>query len=226
MEDNKQLNGPFIFEKNESEVENIVILLHGYGSNGNDLINIAYNLKDTFPNTYFSAPNAPYLFEAFQGGFKWFNIYIEGTRTDEPEVQKQKVVKEFNNSSKMIEQYIYHLSKKYSLGLNKIFLLGFSQGSMMSLEIGTKLKSSIGGIISLSGRIYSENFNNVDRIKCPVLIVHGEEDDVIKPHRFYETCDILIKSGYIIEKHLIKKMGHTINEEVIEIVSNFLKSYQ
>ena len=86
--------------------------------------------------------------------------------------------------------------------------------------------SSIGGIISLSGRIYSENFNNVDRIKCPVLIVHGEEDDVIKPHRFYETCDILIKSGYIIEKHLIKKMGHTINEEVIEIVSNFLKSYQ
>ena len=99
MEDNKQLNGPFIFEKKESEVKNIVILLHGYGSNGNDLINIAYNLKDTFPNTYFSAPNAPYLFEAFQGGFKWFNIYIEGTRTDEPEVQKQKVVKEFNSNT-------------------------------------------------------------------------------------------------------------------------------
>ena len=82
-------------------------------------------------------------------------------------------------------------------------------------------------MIRLENLIEDDRFiNNVDRIKCPVLIVHGEEDDVIKPHRFYETCDILMKSGYIIEKHLIKKMGHTINNEVIEIVSNFLKSYQ
>ena len=112
--------------------------------------------------------------------------------------------------------------KKYKLSLNKFFLLGFSQGSMMSLEVGTRLDQNLAGIISLSGRIFTENFNHNKRNKTPILIVHGEKDEIIKTHRFYETCKILENLELNIESHLIKNLEHNINSEVISISENFI----
>ena len=105
-------------------------------------------------------------------------------------------------------------------------MLGFSQGSMMSIEVGTNLNKSIAGIISLSGRIYTKDFNQKSRKKCPILVVHGDSDNIIPPSRFYETCEILEKSNYNVEKHLIKKMGHSINDYVNEISMSFIKKYR
>ena len=124
----------------------------------------------------------------------------------------------------MIKEYIQYLSKKYKVNLNKIFLLGFSQGSMMSLDVGTNLYEPIAGILSLSGRIYSSNFISNDNNKTPILIVHGENDNIIPVTRFYETCEILENFKYKVEKHLIKKLGHSINNDVIEISKNFIKN--
>ena len=97
---------------------------------------------------------------------------------------------------------------------------------MMSIEVGTKLNKSIAGIISLSGRIYSKDFNQKARKKSPILVVHGDSDNVIPPSRFHETCEILEKSSYNVEKHLIKNMGHSINDNVNEISMSFIKNYR
>ena len=123
-----------------------------------------------------------------------------------------------NNCEPFVWDFTYHPN------LN-IIENGFSQGSMMSLEVGTSLKESIGGIISLSGRIWGKNFNNIIRKKCPILIVHGSQDQIIKPFRYEETYDILNKSNFKIEKKLINNMGHNINDEVINILTNFIKYY-
>ena len=227
MTNNNPLTGSSLKGNESEKLRNIVIMLHGYGSNGNDLIQIAYELQKNFPYIFFSAPNAPFKFDNLPEAFKWFEVYPDGIPIDKAsDKQKLKAVNDFNISCNLIEKHIYELSKKFQINLNKIFLLGFSQGSMMSIEVGTKLQEKIAGILSLSGRIYSENFNETTRNKIPILIVHGEKDEIIEQHRFYETCEILEKSNYKIEKHLIQNMGHTINGEVIEISKNFIKSYQ
>ena len=105
-------------------------------------------------------------------------------------VLQQKIMKDFSTSCDLIKKHIDYLCTEYNLSLKKVFLLGFSQGSMMSFEVGTTLKQLIAGIISLSGRIYSNNFQENNRKKSPVLIVHGETDTIIPPNRYYETCEI------------------------------------
>jgi len=223
MEENIKLRGPLVLGNDRNNIENLLIMLHGYGSNGEDLIEIAHQWKNDFPKFCFSSPNAPYKHQNFPAGYIWFDVYSEGIPIDEAaEELKQKNKFDFTRSAKMIEKHIYEMCDAYNLGLNKIFLLGFSQGSMMSIEVGTRLKDKIAGVLSLSGRIYNENFNETKRIKIPMLIIHGEEDNIIKKYRYKETCEVLSKSGYNVEKHLIKSMGHTINAQVIEICKNFI----
>lgn len=227
MIDKRLLTGPFVRENKLERIENIVVMLHGYGSNGDDLIQIAHQWKDKLPKVFFSAPNAPFKFNGFNEGFMWFDAYPEGIHIDKASKKLQeKVMKDFNNSCDLIENHVYSISKEYNVSLSKIFLLGFSQGSMMSIEVGTKLNKSIAGIISLSGRIYTKDFNQKSRKKCPILVVHGDSDNIIPSSRFYETCEILEKSNYNVEKHLIKKMGHSIDDYVNEISMSFIKKYR
>ena len=227
MIDKHLLTGPFVRGKISEKIENIVVMLHGYGSNGDDLIQIAHQWKDKLPKVFFSAPNAPFKFNSFNQGFMWFDVYPEGIPIDKASKKLQeKVMKDFNNSCDLIENHIYSISKEHNVSLNKIFLLGFSQGSMMSIEVGTKLNESIAGIISLSGRIYSRDFYQRPRNKCPILVVHGDSDNIIPPSRFYETCEILEKSNYNVENYLIKNLGHSINNDVSEISMSFIKNYR
>ena len=227
MIDKRLLTGPFVQMDKSERIENIVVMLHGYGSNGNDLIQIAHQWKDNFPKVFFSAPNAPFKFTGFHQGFMWFDVYPEGIPIDKASKKHQeKVMKDFNKSCDLIKQHIYNLSKEHNVSLSKLFLLGFSQGSMMSIEVGTILNKSIAGIISLSGRIYSKDFYQRSRKKCPILVVHGDNDNIIPPSRFHETCEILEKSGYNVEKYLMKNMGHSINNDVNEISKSFIKNYR
>tara|TARA_Y100000590_G_scaffold62093_1_gene66373 strand:- start:12 stop:689 length:678 start_codon:yes stop_codon:yes gene_type:complete len=225
MRENQDLDGPSIINNINKKINKIVIMLHGYGSNGNDLIQIAKIIENSLDKTSFFAPDAPYKSKNFNG-YMWFEVYPNGIPfSDATDEQKSQIMKDFHNSCALIKNFIYKVSKKYNVELNRIFLLGFSQGSMMSLEVGTSLKESIGGIISLSGRIWGKNFNNIIRKKCPILIVHGSQDQIIKPFRYEETYDILNKSNFKIEKKLINNMGHNINDEVINILTNFIKYY-
>ena len=223
MKENQYLKGPFILGNKTKKVKNIVAMLHGYGSNGSDLIQIAKILEIDFPNTHFFAPNAPFKYEKNTDGYMWFEAYPNGIHYNEASEQQKKNVKiDFDYSCRLIKHYIKYLLDTYAVNLNKFFLLGFSQGSMMSLEVGTSLNKPIGGIISLSGRIWGDDFDKIDRNKSPILIVHGEEDQIIKPFRYHETCNILEKSNFKVKKYLLKEMGHTINNDVIKILKNFL----
>ena len=92
----------------------------------------------------------------------------------------------------------------------------------MSIEVGTQLKNNLAGIISLSGRVYTEIFSKENRIKSKLLIIHGDRDEIIKPFRFIETCEILAEIGFEVEKYLINNLGHSINEDVIDFCEKFI----
>lgn len=220
-----KLQGPSFLKSQSNEVRNIIIMLHGYGSNGNDLIQLAYAWGNIFPNIYFSAPDAPFNSEQLPGGFKWFEAYPNGLHFSKLSGDlKKDVIKDFQISIQSISEHIEKLSKTYNLKNDKIFLLGFSQGSMMSIDIATKSINPFAGIIFLSGKIfYPEDFFTVERYKNKVLVIHGDRDEVIPPTHYYETCKILNESKNDVQQHLIKDMSHSISTEVIEFTKKFIQ---
>tara|TARA_B100001029_G_scaffold174954_1_gene175735 strand:+ start:96 stop:779 length:684 start_codon:yes stop_codon:yes gene_type:complete len=219
----QSLNGPFLGSKNSNSIKNIIVMLHGYGSNGDDLIQIANQWSQKFEDFIFFAPNAPFINNNLRSGYMWFDVYPGGIALDEASDDMRKnAYDDYEKSCELIKECIYYLSKKYNVELNKIFLLGFSQGSMMSIEVGTQLKNNLAGIISLSGRVYTEIFSKENRIKSKLLIIHGDRDEIIKPFRFIETCEILEEIGFEVEKYLINNLGHSINEDVIDFCEKFI----
>ena len=224
MIENSRLAGPFFCENSQDSIKNIIIMLHGYGSNGDDLIQLAHELKSDFKNTFFSSPNAPFKFDRFEGGLKWFEVYPDGIPFSEASHKQQEFVKnQFRISCELIQKHIYDLSGRYKIPINNIFLLGFSQGSMMGIEVSLKLKESLAGLVSLSGRVFTEYFTYKTKNNFPIMVIHGDNDEIIPKKRYYETCEILEKLNLTVEKHLIKNMGHTISPKVLEISKNFFK---
>ena len=113
MEKNNFLEGPSTLADSSKRVQNIVLMLHGYGSNGSDLIQIAKNWEKDFPNIYFSAPNAPFTFDALPYGFKWFEAYPDGVPVNKASDQVKNMVKDqVQVSIKAIKEHINYLLKK------------------------------------------------------------------------------------------------------------------
>jgi len=104
------------------------------------------------------------------------------------------------------------------------FLIGFSQGAMIAYDLGIFLKKTFAGCIMLSGRILlSRNLDNNFFIKTPLMIAHGDSDDIVNPAYFTEACKITESCGFIVEKHLMNSEGHTISSKTLKLVHNFLK---
>ena len=124
------------------------------------------------------------------------------------------------------KNYIEDTCKKFTLTLKDCFIIGFSQGAMMTYETGKYMDKTFGGCVLLSGRILpSKNHNNKFFSKTPLLIIHGGQDIVLKPEYFYEACEILENYGYKYESHLIKELDHSISPQIIQLIKDFIKKY-
>ena len=105
-------------------------------------------------------------------------------------------------------------------------IVGFSQGAMIAYELGNFMKRTLAGCVMLSGRILSsDQLVNNFFIKTPLLIVHGDNDDIVDPKHFTKACQIAKSNGFNVQEHLIKNEGHTISQKTLEIVHNFIKKY-
>ena len=114
--------------------------------------------------------------------------------------------------------------KKFNLTFKDCFIIGFSQGSMMTYESGKHIDEIFSGCVLISGRILpSKNHNNKLFSKTPLLIIHGDQDNVLKPEYFYEACEILKNQGYTYDSHLIKDLDHSISSKTIQLIKNFIK---
>ena len=193
----------------------LMVMLHGYGSNGYDLISLAPYFQKDFPEIYFYSPNALEECELNNFGYQWFSLKDRKEDTLRSEILK--------NSGKVVKIIKEKLSE-LQLDEQQLIILGFSQGTMISLFLALSNQLSPAAIIGFSGKlIIPENFNN-KLIKFPVCLIHGTDDDILD-HSSLIFADNFLKENNIETNILtIEGLGHTIDLSGIEFAKNFIKS--
>lgn len=194
----------------------LVIMLHGYGSNCDDLISIAPDLSIDLPNTYFISPNAPFPFEGGGKGFQWFSLVSH----EEP-----FMIQGAKQAQVILDKFINDQMQYFELSDNQVALLGFSQGTIMSLHNSLRRSKPLAGVLGYSGMLLADyNLAKEVRSKPKITLVHGKEDLVLPPLLMDKAKHILDTLGIDCKTFLINKLGHGIDKEGIRIGKAFLKN--
>tara|TARA_X000000368_G_scaffold378716_1_gene333295 strand:- start:836 stop:1492 length:657 start_codon:yes stop_codon:yes gene_type:complete len=200
-------------EKN-NDINNAVILLHGYGGDGKDISMLSLNWKRHLPNTIFICPNGHEKCLINPSGFQWFDL----TNDDNDYILEQSL-----KAENILNKFIDEIKNEYKLDNNKICLSGFSQGCMMSINVGLTSEKEYNCIVGFSGKIVNTtNLSQRKKNLTSTLLIHGELDDVVSPTHLLEAKDFLIRNNVRIETHLIKNCGHHIPMEASSIALNYI----
>ena len=211
------LNTTIIEPDQSNEIKNAVILLHGYGGDGKDISSLAYNWKRFLKNTIFLCPNGHEKCQISPTGYQWFDLSI-----DDKDYIKKEVIK----SETIIKKYIDEVKKEYNLNNSNICLSGFSQGCMMSINVGFTLKESLACIVGFSGKIIDkEDLYKRVTSKSDILLVHGDLDNVVLPSNLLDAKDFFLRNKINISTRIIKNCDHHISVEASSDALNFIKKY-
>ncbi len=223
MENSEILNGPS-FCPTEKPTK-LIFLLHGYGDNGDNFVHFAGNFNHEEINAHYFALNAPNLIANYPTGREWFNLYPNNIYISDAGPEEIKIIRsEIRISTKKIFNTINIIKNKYKLKFSDCFVTGFSQGGMMTFELGNYLEEQLGGLAILSGRIMTnEPPTNLKFLKTPLFISHGDNDDVLNIDNFYSSCNYLKENNFLFEKHLLKGDSHTISPKAINLLQKFIK---
>ncbi len=198
----------------------LVIFLHGYGSNGHNLLDLAHEFERAMPQAHFISPNAPQAWEGgFPDAFQWFSLANVGPGGD----QKQ-LGHDIQKANDILENFIEKQLNRFQLTPENLFLIGFSQGAMMSMYHGLSVPKKVAGIISYSGKlILPQVFGGQIKSKPEICLVHGEQDSVVPFVNFLEAEKILNTHEIPFESHAVKNLDHTIDIHGIRAGMGFVK---
>ena len=200
--------------KNDAKIENAVILLHGYGGDGKDISMLSLNWKRYLPNTVFLCPNGHEQCPINPSGYQWFDL-----NNNNPEYILEQSLK----GEKILNQFIEEIKKKFKLENDKICLSGFSQGCMMSINLGLTAQSEYNCIIGFSGKIINvKDLEIRKKNSTKALLIHGELDQVVPANFLLEAKDFFIRNNIEIETHLIKNCDHHIPVESSSLALNYI----
>ena len=208
------LNSIIIKPENGIEIKNAVILLHGYGGDGKDISMLSLNWKRHMPNTVFICPNGHEVCQINPSGFQWFDL-----TKDDPDYILEQSIKAENK----IQKFINEIKQEFNLTNNKICLAGFSQGCILSLNVGLITEEKFSCIVGFSGKIIDQN-NLKGRVKnfSDVLLIHGDADQVVPSTYLLEAKDFLIRNGINVQTLLIKNCDHHIPMEASSTALNYI----
>ena len=196
------------------DIKYAVILLHGYGGDGKDISMIILNWKRHMPNTVFICPNGHETCPINPSGFQWFDL----TKDDTDYILDQSI-----KAEEKIKLFINEIKQEFNLKNNQICLSGFSQGCMMSLNVGLTSEEKFLCIVGFSGKIINQN-NLKSRIKnsTDTLLIHGDADQVVPSTFLLEAKDFLIRNNIEVETLLIKNCDHHIPIEASSTALNYI----
>jgi phospholipase/carboxylesterase len=199
------------------DADSLVIFLHGYGSDGNDLIGIADSLAEHLPNTTFLSPNAPQRCANNPMGYQWSPIpWLDGS-TEEAARQGQA------ESVDLLNAWLDEVALAEDIGPEHTIIFGFSQGTMMALHVGPRRTVPFAGIIGFSGRLLDPQLLEAEmQSKTPILLVHGDSDDMVPPAAMPEAADALAKAGFEVYTHISKNTGHGIAPDGLGMALQFI----
>jgi len=214
-----ELTGPSKGAKS-GDATSLVVFLHGYGADGNDLIGIADVLTEHLPDTRFEAPNAPERCNNNPMGYQWFPIpWMDGSSEVEAGMSMARSVD-------LLGGYFDGLEAATGIGPDKTVLFGFSQGTMMSLHVGLRRAVPFAGIAGFSGRLLQpEKLADEITVKPPVLLVHGDQDPVVPPSSMGEAETALKGAGVDVKTHMSPGVPHGIGPDGLTLALQFIAGH-
>lgn len=201
------------------ETRSVVVFLHGYGANGADLLGLADPLGEHLPDTLFVAPDAPEEIPGYPGGFQWFPIpWIDNSSEEESERGMDEAARDLN-------AFLDALMVDEDLLPEQVVLFGFSQGTMMSLHVAPRREDAVAGIVAFSGRLLRpELLADEVVVRPPVLLVHGDADDVVPPQSLPEAAEALQGAGWQdVYAHIMKGTAHGIAPDGLSVALAFMR---
>jgi phospholipase/carboxylesterase len=200
--------------KSGATPRSMVIVLHGYGTNGADLIDLARYWEGALPDTIFVSPDAPFPCEGAPFGFQWFSL-----RSFDPDA----MVHGMAEAVPILNQFIDKMLEHYDLKEENLALAGFSQGTMMALYTGPRRGARIAGVLGYSGRLLGEESLNSPNVhKIPVHLIHGDEDEVLSVRYYHMAREALEHSGFPVTGGVTRGLTHSIDSAGIESGAVFL----
>ena len=210
------LNTSIIKPEKNISITSAIILLHGYGGSGKDISMITLNWKRFLPNTVFLCPDGHEKCSINPNGYQWFD-----SSNDDPNY----ILEESKKSEKKINEFIKEVKKNYNLKNSQICLSGFSQGCMMSINLGLTTNENYNCVVGFSGKIIDKK----DLLKrktssTKMLLMHGDMDAVVPPNNLLEAKDFMIRNNIQVDTKLIKNCDHHIPIEASSLALNYIKN--
>ena len=214
MPDHPTLDGPSLAPISGGPPRHLVVLLHGVGADGNDLIGLAPHFAQALPEAFFVSPNAPFAYDMAPFGRQWFSLRDVG-----PEARLAGALA----AAPILEAFIDAQLTHHGLGVDCLALVGFSQGTMMALQVGLRRRHPVAGILGYSGLLVGES-NLADEIasRPPVRLIHGADDELIPAHTMSAAVAALESLDVPVDSHLCPGLGHGIDENGLRLGSDFL----
>jgi phospholipase/carboxylesterase len=209
------LSGPVFPPISGRAPSNAIILLHGLGADGENLIGLADYMSKDFPDTLFIAPNAPFRFDMFDSGYQWFSL------ADRDPV---KMLDGVSTAMPILNDFIDEVLEEYDLTFENLALIGFSQGTMTALHTAIRREDAIAGVVGFSGALIAPELLDEALSKPDVCLIHGTADDVVPFDAMNQAAAALEAAGFNVETHARRNLPHSIDVEGIEIAIKFLKS--
>ena len=223
MDEVKILTGSSLLK--HEKPKKLFFMLHGYGDSADNFIHIAGALDQSIWHANYFALNAPLLVPNYSMGRQWFEVYPNGVYISEAGPNEIKIIRsQVKIAVQQIEQTIIKQINKYNLLFRDCFLLGFSQGGIMTFEFGNFFQDQMAGLAVISGRIIEQGkITNKYLLQTPIFISHGNQDDVLPVKNFFKSCEYLEENKIIFEKHLLEGDTHTISPKAIDLLQKFVK---
>jgi len=224
------LDGPRLNPLSGRPARQLIILLHGYGADGNDLIELAKIWQPLLVDATFIAPHGPAACELSPFGRQWFSL----RQYDPEEMRRNPNLLEQGlenleagafEAKKILEPFIEQELFQLSLGMKDLALVGFSQGTMIALHSGLRQENAPAGILGYSGALVgAKNLSQNIRSRPPVTLIHGEQDDIL-PYPALGLAERGLKTADVkVETYSCPNLGHSIDERGLSIGGKFLQS--
>ncbi|EDM71344.1 phospholipase/carboxylesterase family protein [Roseobacter sp. AzwK-3b] len=206
-------------EPHSGTTRSVVVFLHGYGANGADLLGIADVLTEHLPDTLFVAPDAPETIPMMSTGYQWFPIpWIDGSSEEESERGLLAAADDLN-------AFLDALMVDEDVMPEQVVLFGFSQGTMMALHVAPRREDPVAGIVAFSGRLLRPELLEDEAVsRPPVILIHGDADDVVPPQSLPQAAEALQAGGWKdVYAHVMKGTAHGIAPDGLQVALAFIR---
>ncbi|MDP9195670.1 MAG: prolyl oligopeptidase family serine peptidase [Pseudomonadota bacterium] len=194
--------------------DSLVILLHGLGADGQDLISLAPELAAAAPSAAFVAPDAPWPCDMAPFGYQWFSLQDRDAG---------RVYAGVQTAFGILQGFLDTMADRYGVPGNRTVLAGFSQGAMMALHAGLRQQKGCAGVVAWSGALTGPEHLATETVsRPPVLVIHGAEDEIVPPQVFEPAVRALEGAGVPVEGHMLPGLGHGIDPRGLDLARNFL----